>query len=226
MIAQTPMPPPKPSELRSNRTLWLIIAVCVAPVIISYFMYYVVAPGGETNTGAIYSPTPELANTPITTHVRAADESNLVDVLRLLPPDEQAQRSDLDSLADYGGRWLMVVRSPRQCNAECEKLLTDVRQIRLASGRERTRIERLWWLEPGASPIQGPAIDPKFDGELRGTYVVEGPWSAQPQYPTGDAPTVYIIDPLGRLVMQFASGTEPAKIRKDLGRLLKASRIG
>lgn len=212
--------------MRSNRTLWLIIAACVAPVVISYFMYYVVKPGGETNTGAIYSPTPELAATPVSTLVKASRESNLVDVLRLLPPAEQAIRNDLNLLSDYAGRWLLVVRSPRQCNEECEKLLVDVRQIRLASGRERTRIERLWWVQPGAEPIAGPAIDPNFANELQGTYLVEGAWAVEPKYPEATAPTVYIIDPLGRLVMQFAPGTEPAKIRKDLNKLLKASRIG
>jgi hypothetical protein len=37
---------------------------------------------------------------------------------------------------------------------------------------------------------------------------------------------LYVIDPLGNLMMRFPATGEPARIRKDLGRLLKASRVG
>ena len=37
---------------------------------------------------------------------------------------------------------------------------------------------------------------------------------------------LYLIDPRGNLMMRFPATGEPARIRKDLGRLLKASRVG
>ena len=37
---------------------------------------------------------------------------------------------------------------------------------------------------------------------------------------------IYLIDPLGNLMMRFPKNAEPAKVKKDIGKLLKASAIG
>jgi len=37
---------------------------------------------------------------------------------------------------------------------------------------------------------------------------------------------LYVIDPIGNLMMRFPADGDPARIRKDIGRLLKASRMG
>jgi hypothetical protein len=44
--------------------------------------------------------------------------------------------------------------------------------------------------------------------------------------PVAAADHIYIIDPLGNLMMRFPRDPEPARMIKDLSRLLKASRIG
>ena len=37
---------------------------------------------------------------------------------------------------------------------------------------------------------------------------------------------IYIIDPLGNLMMRFPKDADPNRIKKDLGKLLRASAIG
>jgi hypothetical protein len=37
---------------------------------------------------------------------------------------------------------------------------------------------------------------------------------------------LFLIDPMGNLMMRFPADGDPARIRKDIGRLLKASRVG
>ncbi len=44
--------------------------------------------------------------------------------------------------------------------------------------------------------------------------------------PLEDKGRVYIIDPLGNLMMSYPAGSDPTGIRKDLSRLLYASQIG
>jgi hypothetical protein len=37
---------------------------------------------------------------------------------------------------------------------------------------------------------------------------------------------IYLIDPLGNLVLRYAPGADPSGIRRDLARLLRLSQIG
>jgi len=37
---------------------------------------------------------------------------------------------------------------------------------------------------------------------------------------------IYLIDPMGHLMMRFPKNADPAKVKKDLVKVLKASAIG
>jgi hypothetical protein len=37
---------------------------------------------------------------------------------------------------------------------------------------------------------------------------------------------IYVVDPLGNLVLRYPRDADPSRIRKDIERLLKVSRIG
>jgi hypothetical protein len=43
---------------------------------------------------------------------------------------------------------------------------------------------------------------------------------------TTDYDHIYLIDPLGNLMMRFPKHADPNKVKKDLAKLLKASSIG
>jgi hypothetical protein len=65
--------------------------------------------------------------------------------------------------------------------------------------------------------------------EYAGTVVVKSPSPALLGLFTAPASArdhLYLIDPLGNLMMRFPREADPQRIRKDLGHLLKVSRIG
>jgi hypothetical protein len=96
-----------------------------------------------------------------------------------------------------------------------------MRQARKALGKEMDRVERLWLVTDGAAPR------PELLAAIDGTRVVrQAPASLQASFP-GNAPDhIYVIDPLGNLMMSFPRDPDPSKLLKDLQRLLKYSRIG
>ncbi len=127
------------------------------------------------------------------------------------------------------GHWtLLYTGSARGCDARCHTALYDLRQVRLALGKEMSRVEtvllldgspdaalRQWlahehatmtvgWADPGG---QTPLLEAFADADPTGGWI-------------------YLIDPLGNLLMRYPVTVEPRGILKDLQRLLKWSRIG
>lgn len=212
---------------RSSVMLWLVIAVCLAPVFASYVAYYLVRPDTTTNYGELLAPPVALESQSLQTIARAEQESGFVDVLKRLP--ENDPRLSLDSLDDYRGRWLLVYvgDSDASCGEACQQALYAMRQIRLATGRERSRVERLWVVPRVAGDVGSV---PAVPADYTGTYQVLWDPAALQSWPTAPGQTspsgLWIIDPLGNLILRYPPSPDPAKIKKDLLKLLKASRIG
>lgn len=184
--------------------LFAVIAVCAAPVIASYLTYYVIKPTGRTNYGefiesAIHSIPADLATTSLDG--------------KPMP------------LKDLEGKWLMLQVDGGDCAASCRTKLYDMRQLRLTQGRERDRIERVWLITDEA-PLD-TVLMREYDGTrmLRANAAAVAKWLPAATGAT-DADHLYLIDPLGRLMMRFPKNADPNKIKKDLGRLLAASSIG
>lgn len=120
------------------------------------------------------------------------------------------------------GKWLLVTFDPALCSAQCEHKLYVVRQVRRAQGAGAERIERVWIVTDGGEP---PA---KLRDAIEGTHFVAlaaaAPLAA---FPPGDQrPFIYLVDPLGNLMMRYPGEPAPEKMIKDLERLLRLSRIG
>jgi len=127
------------------------------------------------------------------------------------------------TLASLRGKWVMLQFDAAACDAYCERKLYFMRQLRVAQGKDRNRVERVWILTDSGMPRQAlmAAID--------GTYVVRAADAtvAESLPPGGRAQDhIYLIDPLGNLMMRFPRDPDPSKMLKDLQRLLKISQIG
>ena len=184
--------------------LFAVIAVCAAPVIASYLTYYVIKPTGRTNYGdfiesALHSIPSELATTSLDG--------------KPMP------------LKDLEGKWIMLQVDSGNCAELCRTKLYDMRQLRLTQGRERDRIERVWLITDDA-PLD-TVLMREYDGTrmLRANAAAAAKWLPAATGAT-DADHLYLIDPLGRLMMRFPKNANPNKIKKDLGRVLAASSIG
>lgn len=183
--------------------LFAIILVCASPLIFSYLTYYVIKPQSRTNYGALIDP----RNYPL----------------------PQLNATTLDgkaaSLENYKGKWVMLQADSGDCAESCRTKLFQQRQLRLTQGKEMDRIERVW-LVTDDKPVD-TALLKEYDGTrvLRADPARLKQWLPVEQ---GAALTdhVYMIDPLGNLMLRFPKNPDPNKMKKDIGKLLRASSIG
>lgn len=189
---------------RRMRPLYVVILACAAPVIASYLAYYVFQPRGRTNYGELVEPqraVPKLA-------LRAVDGE---------PFD----------LAALRGNWVMLTVDHAQCADPCRTKLWNMRQVRTATGRERERIERVMVFVDDAPTTT--LILREFEGThfLRASAAELKP-ILDPMASDAtrlDAP-IWLIDPLGNLMLRWPNAADPSRMKKDMDRLLRASRVG
>ena len=183
--------------------MMLILLACAAPVVASYFTYFVVRPEGRTNYGELIDPQ------------RPMPES-------LVLRDLQGQAI---SAASMRGQWLLVVVSGGACDAACEKRLWLQRQLRETLGREKDRLDKVW-LIVDEQPLREQtlqavrAVAPPT--VLRVARDELAKW-LQPAAGQSLEQHFYVVDPLGNWMMRAPGEPEPAKLKRDLEKLLRAS---
>jgi hypothetical protein len=123
-------------------------------------------------------------------------------------------------VAALKGRWVLVQFDGGACDEWCERKLYIMRQIRRAQGKEMQRVERLWLLTDSIQPR----------GELRAAIegTVIAPAGAGAGFPAEKSVIdhIYLVDPLGNLMMRFPRDPDPSRMIKDLQRLLRVSGFG
>ena len=130
----------------------------------------------------------------------------------LLPPQALG-----GPLAPLRGKWVLVTLDPAACGPRCERKLYIVRQVRRAQGRNAERVERLWLLADGATPRA------ELLAALDGSRIAAADTALATAFP-GDY--IYLVDPLGNLMMRFPAEPEAKRMIQDLERLLKYSSFG
>ena len=123
------------------------------------------------------------------------------------------------ALAQLKGKWVLATGAPGACDAACTGSLHATRQARTIQGREMERVQRVWLVTDDVVP------DPALLAQHPDLMVVHVPRSAAAALPAG-ADRIYLIDPLGNLVLAFPADPDIRKVAKDIERVLKASRIG
>ncbi|UCG97048.1 MAG: cytochrome C oxidase subunit I [Burkholderiales bacterium] len=192
------------SHWRRYRTLYLLLAVCVAPVLASYTAYYLLPPSGRTNYGTLVEPQRPLP------------------ALSLRRLDGTAVQA-----ASLRGSWLMVQVDGGACDAACEQKLWKMRQVRLTTGKDADRVQRLWLIVDEA-PL-ATLVMREYDGTLflrarADELAAFLPLPAEPG--AGLAGPIWLIDPLGNLMLRWPKDADPSRMKKDLIKLLKTSKIG
>jgi cytochrome oxidase Cu insertion factor (SCO1/SenC/PrrC family) len=180
-------------------SLWLIVALTAAPVVASYLMYYVWRPAHMVNYGDLISP-------------------------QRLPDPALTQLDGAPfRLSQLRGKWALVSVDSGSCAVHCDEKLLYMRQLRLTQGKDQERIERVWLVSDGIAPRT------ELVARYPGTRVVRGADAGLLRFfPAKEtaADHIYLVDPLGNLILRFPRDPEPRLMIKDLSRLLKASRIG
>ena len=194
------------SKVISNSSgRWKMIAVllvCASPVIASYFTYYVVRPDGRRNFGELITPqrpTPAIATV-----------------------DLDGKTGELTALKK---QWLLISAGAAECPEQCQKRLYFQRQLREALGKEKGRMDRVWLITDSAP------VDDKLRPALVGSTALRVPADQLRQWlaPAADQQLdehLYLVDPLGNLMMRFPANMDAAgaaKAKRDIDRVLRAS---
>ena len=123
------------------------------------------------------------------------------------------------ALAQLRGKWVLAAGAPGACDASCAGALHATRQARTIQGREMERVQRVWLVTDDVVP------DPTLLAQHPDLMVTHVPRAAAAALPAG-ADRIYLVDPLGNLVLAFPAEPDIRKVAKDIERVLKASRIG
>ncbi len=181
----------------------LVLLVCALPVIASYLTYYVIRPEGRTNYSELIQPQRPMP-------------------VDLALTDLQGRVVPAHSLR---GQWLLLVVAGGACDEACERQLWLQRQLREAVGRDKDRVDKVWLIpdsgNPSARTLQAieagtPAL------VLRVPKAALGHW-LEPSGERKPEPHLYIVDPLANLMMRTPANPEPARLKRDLEKLLRAS---
>jgi cytochrome oxidase Cu insertion factor (SCO1/SenC/PrrC family) len=205
MSAENPAQHPLESaeaQRKSRRTLLLVAAVCIAPFVGSIALYLLWQPSGRINYGELVEGV-------------------------ILPAGAMAQTNPGGGkpfdFAQVRGRWVFVTVDAGACDDYCQKKLWKMRQVRMTQGKHLERIERVWLLSDAQS------VAPKLLQEYAGTHIAVAQDSAALKalpFRAALRDHIYLVDPLGNVVLRYPKDADPSRMKKDLERLLKVSRIG
>lgn len=208
--SNTPTNPANPAgPVRSRTQIWILIGVFFAPLLVSFVLYYGLdgwRPSGNTNNGELVQPPKPVPEVALTTREGA---QRAADLLR--------------------GKWTLVYVGSGDCDARCREALTLMRQTRLALNDDMTRVQRLFLVTKECCD------DAYLGAEHAGLLIalldddaksVESVFADATPEPLAEAGRIYIVDPLGNLMMSYPRDAEPKGLLKDLKKLLKFSHIG
>ena len=198
---------------RTERGRWLLIAVllvCAAPVVASYFTYFVLRPQARTNYSELILPV-----RPLPASLPLVDLGN-----KAVAP------------LSLRGQWLIVVVAGGACDARCEGHLWLQRQLHEALGAEKERVDKLWLIDDGAAPrpetLAAAAATAGARGVFAPTTVLLADRSALGQW-LAPAPGhaledhLYVVDPRGDWMMRVPVDADPSRLKRDIDKLLRAS---
>lgn len=182
--------------------LLALLLVCAAPVVASYFTYYVLRPEGRRNFGELIDPQlpmPALATTDLQGHAGL--------------------------LTDLQRQWLLVSVAPAACPQDCQQRLYLQRQMRESLGKDKDRIDWVWLVTDGAGVpdalTQGIAAAEvrRVDAEALAGWLAPQAGHALEEH-------LYVVDPMGHWMMRFPPNLDvagAARAKRDLTNLLRAS---
>lgn len=210
--ASIPTTPNEPPKKRTMKPLIMVLLLSLSPVIAALLVYYNPEwrPGGNTNYGQLIEPQrpmPSATELPLTTL--------------------NGEPFDLKSLK---GQWLLVTADSGGCDDACAKKLFILRNTHAMNGKNVDRIRRVWFVTDNL-PVPQKVLDAYV-----GTVIVRADPATLARYlpvPLGQletaaglAESMWMIDPIGNLILQYPRETDPIQLRKDIGKLLHSSRIG
>ena len=200
-----PDPVSRTTQRRKRWTLIALMALFLSPVVAAWLW----KPDAFRNRGDLIDPPRPLTNV----QMIAADGSTV----------------DLNT---FFGRWTYLFFVDADCNDSCMQLSDAIERVRLSQGKNNKRIRLIVvTLNPDSLPslseirVAMPqtvvlALEPSKRERFLSQFISQtGALTQQPS-------KIFLVDPLGNLMMSYPVQSEATDLRKDISRLLRASRIG
>lgn len=186
------------TKKNNKRTLILLVVVMAAPIVASYMLFFMNVRPDSVNYGELLEVKPLSGN--------ALNQSD----------------NTIFRIRQLRGKWALISVDSGSCDEQCRKKLYYMRQVRLIQNTEKDRIERVWLIDDGVAPA--PVIASEFEGMLLINAKESDLLTALPAKESKHD-HIYLVDPIGNLMMRFPKNPDPAQMAKDIKRLLKVSQL-
>jgi cytochrome oxidase Cu insertion factor (SCO1/SenC/PrrC family) len=192
-------------DRRQGRLLVVLAVLFFAPLGLSFYLYYGRGwhPGSRVNAGALIDPARPLP--------------------ALALPLQMGGVTDPQFLK---GKWTFLYVQQGRCTDDCQRHLYDTRQVRTALDRDMDRVQRVFILDADCCDMQAlNAMHPDLIA-IRLSPADEALLVLLPRAAGDKSERIYLIDPLGNLMMFYEAGDNPKGMLEDMKRLLGLSHIG
>ncbi|HLQ11989.1 MAG TPA: hypothetical protein VK130_01925 [Steroidobacteraceae bacterium] len=128
--------------------------------------------------------------------------------------------------AAFTGKWSLVVIGAGEagCDASCQGALIYARQTWLSLGKLTPRAQRV--LLGGEGCCDRAYLQREHAGLLTLPPSEAGGAALRQDFPAPREHAIYVVDPLGNLMMRYDVRDNPSGLRDDLKKLLELSHIG
>ena len=182
---------------------YMLIAVFVVPLLIAVTMY------------SLRNDLPTISTV---SHGELIHPAEPIQEIQIATANDQ-----MLSLEDLKGKWTYLAYSPHGCDLTCEAILFKLRQTKLATGREINRIQSALLIDSKELASDIAARNQRTSvGQLIKLELESAPGVNRSLVPG----TIYLLDPLGNMMMQYDDTATSKGMLKDIKKLLKISNIG
>ncbi len=187
-------------------TPWFVVLSFVVPVVAAYALYFLgVKPPAVSNKGELLTP--------------------IVDIETFALTDDNNQPISRDDITIH--KWHMIYFAGSTCDEACNQMLYKMRQINIAVGKNAPRLRRLLvHLEQPGEEFQA-LIEKEYPdarhANANSQTIEAALQDIGPQFRSNE---VYIMDPLGNVMLRFTQDQSYKDLMHDLNKLFKVSQIG
>ena len=191
---------------RNPYTPWFVVVAFVAPVVAAYALFFLgITPPAYSNKGELLDP--------------------IIDIESFALTDDSDESISRDEITEH--KWHMILFAGASCDDACKQMLYNMRQINIAVGKNANRLRRLVvHLEKPSEEFQALIVKeyPEARHANANSETIET--ALQQVGAEFRSNEVYIMDPLGNIMLRFTQDQPYKDLLHDLNKMFKVSQIG